>query len=155
LIFFFTYQNEAIAARRFLQADLIELDLGAEILEVGGGILALAIQLASEGFTVTTVEPIGAGFTGISFIMRVFSEIAQSEDLKFNLIEGPIEDCEYENAFDFIFSINAMEHLRDPYSVLIQMNSALKFGGKYHFFCPNYDFPYEPHFGRWIFSRKK
>ena len=33
---FITYQNEAIAARKFLDSSLIELDAGAEILEVGG-----------------------------------------------------------------------------------------------------------------------
>jgi len=35
---FLTYQNEAIAARKFLESSLIELDSGAKILEVGGGI---------------------------------------------------------------------------------------------------------------------
>jgi 2-polyprenyl-3-methyl-5-hydroxy-6-metoxy-1,4-benzoquinol methylase len=86
--------------------------------------------------------------------MNVFSEIAQCENLTFNLIESPIEDCEYDNKYDLIFSINVMEHLKDPYAVLNQMNTALKLGGKYRFFCPNYDFPFEPHFGKWIFSRK-
>jgi 2-polyprenyl-3-methyl-5-hydroxy-6-metoxy-1,4-benzoquinol methylase len=86
--------------------------------------------------------------------MKVLSEIAQSENLKFSSIESPIEDFEYDHKFDIIFSINVMENLKDPYSVLIQMNSALKFGGKYRFFCPNYDFPYEPHFGKWIFREK-
>jgi SAM-dependent methyltransferase len=151
---FLTYQNEAMAARKFLESSLIELDSEAEILEIGGGILALAVQLASEGFRVTTVEPIGEGFTGISFIMSVFSEISQSENLSFNLYESPIEDCEFDSKYDFIFSINVMEHLKNPYAVLSQMNNALKLGGKYRFFCPNYDFPYEPHFGKWIFSRK-
>ena len=33
---FLTYQNEAVAARKFLQSSLIELDPGSEILEVGG-----------------------------------------------------------------------------------------------------------------------
>ena len=33
---FLIYQNEAIAARKFFQSSLIELDSGAEILEVGG-----------------------------------------------------------------------------------------------------------------------
>jgi 2-polyprenyl-3-methyl-5-hydroxy-6-metoxy-1,4-benzoquinol methylase len=151
---FLTYQNEAVAARKLLESSLIELDSGAEILEVGGGILALAIQLASEGFAVTTVEPIGKGFTGISFIMNVFSEIARKENLKFNLIETSIEDCVFNHDFDFIFSINVMEHLNDPYAVLIQMNDALKLGGKYRFFCPNYDFPYEPHFSKWLWRRR-
>ena len=33
---FLTYQNEAIAARKFLDSSLVELDSGAEILEIGG-----------------------------------------------------------------------------------------------------------------------
>ena len=151
---FFTYQNEAVAARRFLENSLIELDTGAEILEIGGGILALAIQLTCEGFKVTTVEPVGEGFSDISFIMKVFSEIASREDLNFKLIEAPIEDCTFDDKFDFIFSINVMEHLRDPYSVLLQMVGTLKLGGNYRFLCPNYDFPYEPHFAKWLFLRK-
>lgn len=151
---FFTYQNEAIAARNFLDSNLNKLNSGAQILEVGGGILALAVQLASEGFTVTTVEPVGEGFTGISFIMDVFIEIAKDENLVFNVIQSPIEDCEFDHKFDFIFSINVMEHLKNPYPVILQMVSTLENGGKYRFFCPNYDFPYEPHFGKWLFLRK-
>lgn len=152
---YFTYQNEAIAARRFLDSSLRELDYGAEILEVGGGVLALAIQLASEGFKVTTVEPVGEGFTDISYIMNVFLEIAREEKIVFALINSPIEYCTFDLKFDFIFSINVMEHLKDPYSVLIQIAQYLKAGCFYRFFCPNYDFPYEPHFGRWLGSRSE
>lgn len=119
-----------------------------------GGVLALAIQLTYEGFKVTTVEPVGEGFSGISFIMKIFSEIASREDLIFKLIEAPIEDCTFDDKFSFIFSINVMEHLQDPYSVLLQMVETLKPGGNYRFFCPNYDFPYEPHFAKWLFLRK-
>lgn len=151
---FLTYQNEAVAARRFLDNNLNELIAGAEILEVGGGILALATQLASEGFIVTTVEPVGEGFTGISFMMKVFSEIAILEKLNINLIKSPIEESEFNHKFDFIFSINVMEHLKNPYVVLKQMVDALKPAGKYRFFCPNYGFPYEPHFGKWLLLRR-
>ena len=110
--------------------------------------------MASEGFKVTSVEPVGEGFTGISFIMDTFLEIARKEDLFFTLIKSPIEDCKFNHIFDFIYSINVMEHLKDPYSVLLQMMTNLRKGGKYRFFCPNYDFPYEPHFGKWMFLRK-
>jgi len=151
---FLTYEKEAIAGRKLLESSLNELNSQAEILEVGGGILALAIQLTYEGFSVTTVEPVGEGFTGISFIMDVFMEIAKDENLVFDLIQSPIEECEFDQKFDYIFSINVMEHLKNPYSVLLQMVSTLKSGGTYRFFCPNYDFPYEPHFGKWLFLRK-
>jgi 2-polyprenyl-3-methyl-5-hydroxy-6-metoxy-1,4-benzoquinol methylase len=151
---FLTYQNEAMAARKYLENSLIELDSDAEILEVGGGILALAIQLASEGFKVTSVEPIGEGFAGIQFIMKVFLKIASDENLHFQLERSPIENCHFDQKFDFIFSINVMEHLKDPYSVLLKLNEMQNQGGKYRFMCPNYDFPYEPHFGKWLYLRK-
>ena len=151
---FLTYQNEAIEARKFLESSLVELDSGADILEVGGGILALAVQLVSEGFKVTSVEPVGEGFSGVKFIMMVLSEISKEENLVFELIESPIEICSFDHKFDFVFSINVMEHLQDPYSALSQLVALLKANGKYRFFCPNYDFPYEPHFGKWLFFRK-
>ena len=151
---FLTYQKEAMASRKFLESSLIGMNTGSEILEVGGGILALSVQLASEGFKVTVIEPIGDGFTGIYFIMRLYLEIASEEQLKFSLVESPIEDCTFSQKFDLIILINVMEHLKDPYSVSFQLAQTLKHTGKFRIFCPNYDFPYEPHFSKWIFSRK-
>jgi SAM-dependent methyltransferase len=151
---FQTYQNEAIQARRLLHPNLIALQNGAKLLEIGGGILALAIQLESEGFDVTTVEPIGDGFTGISFMMQQFLETANEEALGVSLIRLPIEECVFEDKFDFAFSINVMEHLQDPLGVLGQILKTLSPSGVYRFFCPNYDFPYEPHFGKLLWRRK-
>jgi 2-polyprenyl-3-methyl-5-hydroxy-6-metoxy-1,4-benzoquinol methylase len=151
---FQTYQNEALEARRFLHNSLIELEEGASILEIGGGILALSIQLASEGFEVTTVEPVGVGFKGIQNIMEVFNSIASHENTKFHLRNTHIEDTKFDDKFDFIFSINVMEHLQNPYSILLKLVTLLKHGAKYRFLCPNYDFPYEPHFGKWLYTRK-
>ncbi len=68
------------------------MDSGAQILVIGGVILALATQLASEGFNVTSVEPIGEGFSGISINVEIFSEIMENEDSIFQLIVSPIED---------------------------------------------------------------
>ena len=73
---FLSYQNDGMAARRFLQNSLTELNPDAEILEVGG-ILAITIQSASEGFKVTSVEPVGEAFSGISFIMNVYKKISK------------------------------------------------------------------------------
>ncbi len=154
LIQFRIYQSEAIEARKFLDESLRKLKKEAEILEVGGGILALAIQLASEGFHITTVEPVGEGFRGISYVMEIFLGISHDENLNFELIRSPIEDCQFKNNFDFIFSINVMEHLKNPYSTIIQVLENLKKDGSYRIFCPNYDFPYEPHFQKWMLQRK-
>lgn len=123
---FFTYQNEARASRKLLENSLIGLGIDAEILEVAGGILALAIQLPSEGFKVTTVEPIGGGFAGISYIMELYSELARNENISLDLLQSPIEVCEFEGKFDFILAINIMEHLVDLYLVLNQIVKSLK-----------------------------
>ena len=151
---FLTYQNEATAARSFLDNSLKELPDGAEILEVGGGILALAVQLASEGFKITTVEPVGDGFSRIPFVMQKYLDWAKDENLPMKFIDLPIEQCTFDKKFNFIFPINIMEHLQDPYSTLIQITDMLEHQGEYKFICPNYDFPYEPHFGKFLFSRK-
>ena len=151
---FKTYQNEAVSARQFLQNSLTELSYEAEILEIGGGILALAIQLASEGFKVTTVEPVGEGFSNISWIMGIYSLIAEQENIEFLLIKESIENCSFNGKFEFMFSINVMEHLHDPYEVITQLSDSLAESGRYRFLCPNYDFPYEPHFAKWIWSRR-
>jgi 2-polyprenyl-3-methyl-5-hydroxy-6-metoxy-1,4-benzoquinol methylase len=151
---FHIYQNEAIEARKLLDENLLDLSETAEILEVGGGILALSIQLASEGFKVTSIEPIGKGFDGINSIMQIFLEIAQTEKLYFNLYENEVEDFVSEKRFDFVFSINVMEHLRNPYLVMAQITELLNQNGSYRFICPNYSFPYEPHFAKLMFLRK-
>ena len=113
---FFTYQNEAVSARMLIQKSLIHLAPDAKLLEVGGGVLALAIQLAKEGFEVTSVEPIGDGFSDIFWIMERYLIIAQEEKIRFALISDPIEKCLFDTKFDFIFSINVMEHLKNPYA---------------------------------------
>jgi SAM-dependent methyltransferase len=48
--------------------------------------------------------------------------------------------------FDFAFSMNVMEHVDDVPLVLGRVVRALRPGAAYRFVCPNYGFPYEPHF---------
>lgn len=150
---FMTYQNEAIEARKFIHGSLSKLKPGDEILEVGGGIQALAIQLESEGFKITSVEPASESFNSIKPILKLFSEMPENAK-NYDLRQEPIEECEFGKTFDFIFSINVMEHLVDPYSVILQLVEYLNHNGSYRFFCPNYDFPYEPHFSKWLWHRK-
>lgn len=151
---FNSYANEASTARTLIDKNLNELKLGSKILEIGGGILALATQLASEGYKINVVEPVSSGFSGISFIMNKYLEIADAEGSTFNLVQSPIEECRFDEKFDFIFSINVMEHLKNPYITLNQVVNLLDQNAIYRLTCPNYDFPYEPHFGKILFTRK-
>jgi 2-polyprenyl-3-methyl-5-hydroxy-6-metoxy-1,4-benzoquinol methylase len=123
---------------------LTELENGARILEVGGGILALSIQLASEGFEVTSVEPVGSGFSDIQYLMDTFKKIAHNEKVKFDLLNLPIEECVFDQKFDFIFSINVMEHLEDSGLVFVSLASLLKPTAKYRFFVQIMTFPTNP-----------
>lgn len=151
---FLTYQNEALEARKRLDSNLNKMDVDSEILEVGGGMLALTVQLASEGFRVTTVEPVGEGFSNMAYLMNLYLKIAETENIRFDFINAPIENSRFQKKFDYIFLINVMEHLKNPYSVVIHLMKYLSNSGKIRFFCPNYDFPYEPHFQKWLFRRK-
>ncbi len=151
---FTIYQNEALESRKLLHNSLTQLKEGASLLEVGGGVLALATQLASEGYEVTTVEPVAKGFTEMHYIMTSFALVASLEKIEFNFVNTPIEDSRFDREFDFAFSINVMEHLKNPYTVLNDILKLIEHGGSYRFVCPNYDFPYEPHFAKWLFLRK-
>lgn len=82
----------------------------------------LSLQLASEGFQITTVEPVGEGFTEISYIMEIFLEISRHENLNTELIRTHIEISEFKGDFDFIFSKKCTgafkESLFSAYSII-------------------------------------
>ena len=48
-----------------------------------------------------------------------------------------------------------MEHVDDVNLVLENVIASLRIGGKYHFVCPNYAFPFEPHFNSVTLLNKK
>lgn len=50
------------------------------------------------------------------------------------------------NKFDLIISFNVFEHVDDPNNYIKVVDTLLKSDGKSIILCPNYDFPYEPHF---------
>jgi len=151
---FYTYSNEAIQARKILSQDLLNLNYGDAILEVGAGILALSTQLSREGFNVTAVEPIQEGFEEIDFIMNLYITLSINDGISFKLVNSQIELCEFTEKFDYIFAFNVFEHISKPYEVVKQLKGELKQNSSLRILCPNYNFPYEPHFQRILFLRK-
>lgn len=87
--------------------------------------------------------------------MTCFEKQARIERLNIELIRAGIEEISNQKQYDFIFSINVMEHLNDPYHVLRNIPKLLKANSCYRFICPNYNFPYEPHFAKVLLQRKK
>ncbi len=140
---FETVAAEAAFARAWMADDLAALPRGASILEVGGGTFLLSCRLAEEGFAVTSIEPVGGGF-------GEFPQLAELL-LKHSTVKPTIaavrgEDFVSDSVFDLAFSVNVMEHVDEPLAVIERVKAALKPGAQYRFFCPNYLFPYEPHF---------
>lgn len=152
---FEVYAGEALFGRQLLDSHLSGLPSGASILEIGAGMLLLSCQLQLENFTVTAVEPIGGGFSHFNQLRRIVLDLAAEIGCAPIMLPITAEELSYENDFDFAFSINVMEHVGNVAVVLRRVVSALKPGSSYYFMCPNYSFPYEPHFNLPTLASKK
>jgi 2-polyprenyl-3-methyl-5-hydroxy-6-metoxy-1,4-benzoquinol methylase len=152
---FEVYAEEAKFGRRYIDADLVGLPQGAKILEVGAGSLLLSCQLVREGFEVTALEPTGDGFSHFDQMQRMVLLSAQSIGCCPKILDLPAEKFNVLGRFEYAFSINVMEHVSDVSSVLEQVGRSLTHGACYRFTCPNYIFPYEPHFNMpTLFSKR-
>ena len=143
---FKVYAGEARFGRSYIDPNLQKLTFDAQILEVGAGAMILASQLAREGYRVTALEPIGIGFSHFSQLRALILEQAKDEKCMPLLLEIQAESLESDNRFDFAFSINVMEHVGNVATVIDKVVKSLTSKGIYRFTCPNYLFPYEPHF---------
>ena len=111
-----------------------------DILEIGGGIHLLTSFLNQE-YKVTSIEP--GGFTG--FTDEIRSQIMNKN--KLNIHTTTLEEFKTDKKFDFIFSMNVLEHTKDITNHLDCCVKLLKNNNSIIFIqCPNYTFPFEPHF---------
>lgn len=152
---FETYAAEAQFGRSFIDNDLNKLLPGASILEVGAGSMILSCQLVSEGYSVTALEPTGEGFSHFEKLRSIVLEQARISGRTPNLLLIPAEKLIDKHLYDFAFSINVMEHVQDVECVVYKVTESLRPSGVYHFTCPNYSFPYEPHFNIPTFFSKR
>jgi 2-polyprenyl-3-methyl-5-hydroxy-6-metoxy-1,4-benzoquinol methylase len=146
LALFDTYAEEALFGRRFIADDLADLPPGSEILEVGAGAMLLSCQLVREGFHVTALEPTGSGFSHFDALRSIVLTHARAAQCAPDVIDHAAEAMDEEGRFVYAFSINVMEHVDDVALTLEKIVKSLRDGGNYRFTCPNYLFPYEPHF---------
>ena len=152
---FHIFAQEAKFGRHWLALNLDILKDGATILEVGGGLMILSCQLMREGYAVTSIEPIGIGFSSFADLQKIILEYAADNGIKPRIITTPVEQLTIEEEFDFAFSINVMEHIEDVAQGLAMVYKAVKPNAAYRFTCPNYLFPYEPHFNIPTFFSKR
>jgi 2-polyprenyl-3-methyl-5-hydroxy-6-metoxy-1,4-benzoquinol methylase len=143
---FDVYSEEAIFGRRFIASDLERLQPGARVIEVGAGMLLLSCQLVREGFDVTSLEPTASGFSHFEQLRQMVQQRATMLGCSPQVLNLKAEDLSEHNFFDYAFSVNVMEHVDDVAQVVANVGRCLVLGASYRFTCPNYLFPYEPHF---------
>ena len=155
LIAWETYLNEAIWGWQLIQEDIQRLPPASRVLEIGAGPQVLTCQVSTQNVSITAIEPFSQGFSIMRELGNMVSGIAEELGLKYDFIEITGESFVKPQYFDFAYSINVMEHVDDVNLVLENVIASLRIGGKYHFVCPNYAFPFEPHFNSVTLLNKK
>jgi 2-polyprenyl-3-methyl-5-hydroxy-6-metoxy-1,4-benzoquinol methylase len=152
------YVNEA----NFIYS-LIEEDLNVEpfnFYEIGSGIGLLSRMVAEKGHNVIATEPATSGFGVVKVLQKVIEEsfVTNSKTPIYYYVtaEELFPKLQEKNiSFDYIFCANVVEHVADIQIFLDSALPLLSQKGLFRFVCPNYAFPYEPHFGfLTIFSKK-
>lgn len=144
---FEVYANEAAFGWHWLENDLSRLNPQDSIIEIGGGAMLLACFLRKRGYNITVLEPVGSGFSHFSTLQQLVLAYADAHDIRPSILPCKAEDLQVTDSFRFAYSINVMEHVDDVHIALRNVYRALTQDGEYHFLCPNYQFPFESHFG--------
>jgi SAM-dependent methyltransferase len=138
---------EADFGMREIAAEIERLPLGAQVLEIGCGTGCLLARLSATrpDLTFWGLEPIGKGFSKFETVLaRITAAYANVR-----IQRVPIEQFQLagdDPRFDFVFSVNVFEHLTDWRQAVDRAVAMLVPGGQMIVLCPNYSFPYEPHF---------
>lgn len=118
------------------------------ILEVGAGLGLLSIYLKSLGHEVVALEPAALSFDFFEATKQEIWSDIKDEQSRPKLVSKLAEELsvEEDGEFDFIFSINVIEHIANVKKATNNMISVLKHDGICVNLCPNYNMPYEPHY---------
>jgi len=144
--YFEIYANEAMFGWSIIRDEVSRLKPGSAVMEIGAGLLILSGYLSNLGIAVHALEPIAGGFSHFQDAQNLVREYYKKVGLKLIILDLPIEEFKEEGIFDYIYSINVFEHIASVESGLSNAYSSLKYGGMLRIYCPNYHFPYEPHF---------
>jgi len=136
----------AEARQTLFQLQSLNLSEGCQILEVGSGMGIASAGLSHFGFIVTALEPGGLGFERN---IEMGNYISQMLELAFTVRAEPAEQVVFplETKFDLIISNNVLEHVKDVEATISNLLLCLSEKGVMIHSCPNYTFPFEPHFG--------
>jgi len=126
-----------------------------EVLEVGAGSCILSAYLASRNVRITALEPLGPEFDFFTGLQSRVVDFCRRKGIPFDVVRATGEQIDILERFDLAFTINALEHMRDPLLTLDNMLRSLKPGGALLAHCPNYTVPLEVHFNILLVTRSK
>jgi len=126
-----------------------------DVLEVGAGPCILAAYLASRGLRVTAVEPLGREFGFFTELQARVLVFCRRRGIPLEVVRASGEQLEIRGRFDVAYTINALEHMRDPLLTVDNMYRSLRPSGQMLLHCPNYTVPFEPHFNMLLLTRAK
>jgi len=124
----------------------------SSVLEVGSG-PGILINEFKTFFPKISFEGIDPNINGFHKLKRVSEKLKKDYNIK--ILDSNVEKYRENKKFDLIFSVNVFEHVSDQSLYLSNTQEALKKNGFNIILCPNYDFPYEPHFVIPIVINKK
>lgn len=120
---------------------------GKKLLEIGAGVGTFLIVCRKDyGVDACGIEPSSNEFSGFQ---SVSTALLKENNLPLDIIKNSVaESLPFDdNAFDFIYSTNVLEHVQDPKKVLSESIRVLKPGGYLQFVIPNYFSFWEGHYG--------
>jgi 2-polyprenyl-3-methyl-5-hydroxy-6-metoxy-1,4-benzoquinol methylase len=142
-----TYVGECSFFWPLLERELETLPRDAVILEIGAGIGLLSHMLTTRGARVLAYEPDSSGFSRMSEFAEVIRSCWKGSTTSVTRIHGAFpQDHKPDSEFDLVVAINVVEHVPDPIGLVTEATALLRRSGRGFFVCPNYAFPYEPHF---------
>jgi SAM-dependent methyltransferase len=150
------FVNEARFGLSRVLPRLRSLDLEtAAVLEVGGGSCILSAYLASKRLHVTVVEPLGYEFDFFADLQNRVLDFCRDKSIALNMVRITGEELNLIEQFDMAFTINALEHMKDPLLAIDKLYNSLKPGGILLAHCPNYAVPFDSHFNLILITRSK
>ncbi len=144
--FEFPLKDIWLSAARFhfqnIDPEVATLTAGSRALEIGcgAGILLTLLRQSNPGITLDAIEPFAEGFAPMEDVLNHAAELG-----------GEIQRSSYETfeparPYDLVYMVNVLEHLPDWRHFLDTLPRFLAPQGRCLVLCPNYGFPYEPHF---------
>ena len=125
----------------------------SSVLEIGSGTGILLNEL-KENFPDIQFSGIDPNISGFHNLKTIISKLNE-DGYNIKVESTGVEKYSSDKKFDLIFSINVFEHVEDQVQYLLKTHKLLNKNGLNVILCPNYDFPYEPHFVIPIIINKK